>query len=152
MFISYIQNNKSWFAWIGSRRERKSWKKPFLATTPEGIRMYNEKFKKNIKTYEKDLKEAGIGVKFEWEKARLNSLVYGSLEAFQKEDISKKEKLIFEHHDMKKIETMVLDSKAVNEVFKIKNEIEWKEQSLIDGIKPYKLLCKIYDILMKRIE
>ena len=64
--------------------------------------MYNEKFKKNIKTYEKDLKEAGIGVKFEREKARLNSLVYGSLEAFQKEDISKKEKLIFENHDMKK--------------------------------------------------
>lgn len=58
--------------------------------------MYNEKFKTNIKTYEKDLKEAGIVVKFEREKARLNSLVYGSLEAFQTKDISKKEKLIFE--------------------------------------------------------
>ena len=65
---------------------------------------------------------------------------------------SKKEKLVIEHYDMKKIETMALDSKEVNEVFKLKNEIEQKDQSLIDGIKPYKLLSEIYDILMKRIE
>ena len=53
---------------------------------------------------------------------------------------------------MKKIETMALDSKEVNEVFKLKNEIEQKDQSLIDGIRPYKLLSEIYDILMKRTE
>ena len=108
--------------------------------------------RKTSKLTRKTSRKQELGVKFEREKARLNSLVYGSLEAFQKEDISKKEKLIFEHYDMKKIETMALDSKAVNEVFKLKNEIERKEQSLIDSIKPYKLLCEIYDILMKRIE